>query len=121
MIQLCNLVISFSYCYQTFNMLSIFVYIKIISHFVLNQFILFVNSSTLTHTLPTNDIHHPTPPLDKRPPPPNKPLRSDNRISLVGHRHKTVGRHQLETAAATLWNDLSSDIRNTVTFWICKN
>ena len=39
---------------------------------------------------------------------PNRPLRSANRISLVPHRHRTVklSRRLLDTAAATLWNDL---------------
>ena len=45
---------------------------------------------------------------------PNRPLRSANRISLVPHCHKTVklsGR-LMDTAAATLWNDLPDNIRN---------
>ena len=45
---------------------------------------------------------------------PNRPLRSANRISLVPHRHKTVklSRRLLDTAAATLWNDLPGNNRN---------
>ena len=37
-----------------------------------------------------------------------------NRISLVPHRHKTVklSRRLLDTAAATLWNDLPGNNRN---------
>ena len=45
---------------------------------------------------------------------PNRPLRSANRISLVPNRHRTVklSRRLLDTAAATLWNDLPDNIRN---------
>ena len=45
---------------------------------------------------------------------PNRPLRSANRISLVSHRHKTVklSRRLMDTAAASLWNDLPDNIRN---------
>ena len=53
---------------------------------------------------------------------PNRPLRSTNRISLVPHRHKTVklSRRRLDTAAATLWNDLSDNIRNCDDTWTFK-
>ena len=47
---------------------------------------------------------------------------SANRISLVTHRHKTVklSRRLLDTAAATLWNDLPDNIRNCDNTWIFK-
>ena len=48
--------------------------------------------------------------------PPNRPLRSANRISLVPHRHKTVklSRPLMDTAAATLWNDLPDSIETVI-------
>ena len=53
---------------------------------------------------------------------PNRPLRSANRISLVPHRHRTVklSRRLLDTAAATLWNDLPDNIRNCDNTWTFK-
>ena len=53
---------------------------------------------------------------------PNRPLRSANRISLVPGRHKTVklSRRLLDTAAATLWNDLPDNIRNCDNTWTFK-
>ena len=50
---------------------------------------------------------------------PNRPLRSANRVSLVLHRHRTVklSRRLLDTAAATLWNDLPDNIRNCDNNW----
>ena len=53
---------------------------------------------------------------------PNRPLRSANRISLVPNRHRTVklSRRLLDTAAATLWNDLTDNIRNCDNTWTFK-
>ena len=53
---------------------------------------------------------------------PNRPLRSANRISLVPNRHRTVklSRRLLDTAAATLWNDLPDNIRNCDNTWTFK-
>ena len=53
---------------------------------------------------------------------PNRPLRSANKISRVPHRHKTVklSRRLLDTAAATLWNDLPDNIRNCDNTWTFK-
>ena len=53
---------------------------------------------------------------------PNRSLRSANRISPVPHCHKTVklSRRLMDTAAATLWNDLPDNIRNCDNTWTFK-